>query len=607
MSRAHTRSILTLALTAMLAGSPAQAAPAPSLPGAPAHPILPLTLPDPVKSTFPPLPSAQHPAKQVLIRTGNNLDVAIVGDGYIALETPAGPRYTRVAMLRLEGGRLVTREGLPVRTDLGFGVLRPAAPVASSKRNAGRTAAIRLDGSVATSEGRVLGRIVLTRFPRPRDLTLQKNGFFVAGPQCGKPERGNPGERGFGVLVAGYLERQNEEGQAFRQGSICRTGNSFDLAITGEGFLGVRTASGVRYTRDGSLAVRGERELVHAGGHPLLTQDGKRMTLPKGATHPCIESDGSVSVVAPDGAVVRLGQLLLTRFENPQGLSTSDGCWYQETSAAGRKVVGTPAQTSEQLGTLAQGFQEVPEMRLPVSASLPQDLHDLIELATHDLNNLFTPGYRAAMFDLQGLLHRPRGAARRSASTIQNQGQVFSTNIDTEVAVNGPGFLVVRDGAGVRFTRDGRFSWKEGRLVDSADRPVLAFTINDNGMSEPGEVRIDQTPSTSVLPDGNARATFDAKGFLLLTPAGASTPLRPKYRLVLALFPDDSRLGRVDDTGFLETSESGSPFWGVPANGEFGRIVPHSLEMSNVDPARARGLIDWAWTVDFWARAVTRR
>jgi len=50
-----------------------------------------------------------------LIHTGNPLDVAIEGNGYFAIRTPAGVRYTRSGAFALNAdGTLVTRQGFPV-------------------------------------------------------------------------------------------------------------------------------------------------------------------------------------------------------------------------------------------------------------------------------------------------------------------------------------------------------------------------------------------------------------------------------------------------------------------------------------------------------------
>src|SRR5205823_2126303 len=47
--------------------------------------------------------------------TGNELDVAIQGDGYFAVETPLGIRYTRAGNFQTgSDGTLITAEGYPV-------------------------------------------------------------------------------------------------------------------------------------------------------------------------------------------------------------------------------------------------------------------------------------------------------------------------------------------------------------------------------------------------------------------------------------------------------------------------------------------------------------
>lgn len=56
----------------------------------------------------------------------------------------------------------------------------------------------------------------------------------------------------------------------FSQGALKNTGNTFDLAIEGDGFFEVYTPQGVRYTRNGSFKVDGEGRLVTNEGHLVL-------------------------------------------------------------------------------------------------------------------------------------------------------------------------------------------------------------------------------------------------------------------------------------------------------------------------------------------------
>jgi flagellar basal-body rod protein FlgF len=53
------------------------------------------------------------------------------------------------------------------------------------------------------------------------------------------------------------------------------TGEPLDFAITGEGFFSVRTAQGVRYTRNGQFTVSPQGLLVTAQGDPVLGRGGR--------------------------------------------------------------------------------------------------------------------------------------------------------------------------------------------------------------------------------------------------------------------------------------------------------------------------------------------
>jgi flagellar basal-body rod protein FlgF len=54
------------------------------------------------------------------------------------------------------------------------------------------------------------------------------------------------------------------------QGPIRETGNNMDIALSGDGFLSVKTDHGVAYTRAGNLTVNSAKELVTQDGWPVL-------------------------------------------------------------------------------------------------------------------------------------------------------------------------------------------------------------------------------------------------------------------------------------------------------------------------------------------------
>ncbi|MCK5162657.1 MAG: flagellar hook-basal body protein [Desulfobacula sp.] len=60
----------------------------------------------------------------------------------------------------------------------------------------------------------------------------------------------------------------------FSQGAIQTTGNSFDFALSGEGFFKIETQEGIRYTRNGNFSLDINGILVDQNGNPVMGQGG---------------------------------------------------------------------------------------------------------------------------------------------------------------------------------------------------------------------------------------------------------------------------------------------------------------------------------------------
>lgn len=96
--------------------------------------------------------------------TGNDLDVAISGDGWFAVQTPDGERYTRNGQFKLNAeGALVTTAGQQV---LGEGGTLSVPADESGVE-------IATDGTFSTSAGQK-GRLKVVSFPK--DAKLEKTG-----------------------------------------------------------------------------------------------------------------------------------------------------------------------------------------------------------------------------------------------------------------------------------------------------------------------------------------------------------------------------------------------------------------------------------------------
>ncbi len=102
-----------------------------------------------------------------LLETGRDLDVAIVGNGLLTVETPRGLRYTRDGNLTIDAKSvLCTSDGFPVLGENGRIVLGPGK------------VSINQDGEVALDGVRV-DRLKLAVFDSPASLTLEGSSLIV--------------------------------------------------------------------------------------------------------------------------------------------------------------------------------------------------------------------------------------------------------------------------------------------------------------------------------------------------------------------------------------------------------------------------------------------
>jgi flagellar basal-body rod protein FlgF len=139
-----------------------------------------------------------------------------------------------------------------------------------------------------------------------------------------------PGYKSEEIDFTQYLQQDGTQSDAYvqttgtsrdlHQGPISNTGNQLDVALKGPGFISVKTATGVEYTRNGQLQLDNQNELVTAAGYPVLNSAGQPIVLPTGTTNVTIAQDGTVS----NGKGV-LGQLGVVNFDQPGALVPAGG------------------------------------------------------------------------------------------------------------------------------------------------------------------------------------------------------------------------------------------------------------------------------------------
>jgi flagellar basal-body rod protein FlgG len=157
----------------------------------------------------------------------------------------------------------------------------------------------------------------------------------------------------------GYGSKPVATERNFTQGNLQQTGNTYDVAIQGQGFYKITLPDGTNaYTRDGSFLVNADGNLVTNQGY-LVTGVGQ---IDPKATNVAISSDGTISATV-NSAVVKISPITISNFPNPEGLNSLGSNLYQETAASGNALDGQiPGQNG--MGTLSQGYIETSNVQV---------------------------------------------------------------------------------------------------------------------------------------------------------------------------------------------------------------------------------------------------
>ncbi|HEV7372719.1 flagellar basal-body rod protein FlgG [Arenibaculum sp.] len=138
-----------------------------------------------------------------LVSTGNELDLAVEGRGYLNVTLPDGnTAYTRAGSLKLSPeGTLVTADGYTV------------APGITVPENT-REIAINRSGEILAyvqgdTDPQNLGQLTLSVFVNEAGLEAIGDNLFRDTPASGEPQDGIAGQAGFGSIRQRYLESSN--------------------------------------------------------------------------------------------------------------------------------------------------------------------------------------------------------------------------------------------------------------------------------------------------------------------------------------------------------------------------------------------------------------
>ncbi len=150
-----------------------------------------------------PISTARIHTQGSLLQTGNDLDVAINGAGFLQILLPDGTTaYTRDGSLQKDNqGQLVTSNGYPVQPNITI----PADALSVTIANDG-VVSVTQPGSAAVTQ---VGSLQLATFINVGGLQSIGENLFLETASSGAPTPSTPGSNGAGVLNQRYVETSN--------------------------------------------------------------------------------------------------------------------------------------------------------------------------------------------------------------------------------------------------------------------------------------------------------------------------------------------------------------------------------------------------------------
>ena len=135
--------------------------------------------------------------------TGNNLDLAIEGEGYFQIQRPDGSTgYTRAGNFhRSSEGKLVTTDGMPVMPEIQIPENATAITIGQDG-----TVSATVTGQDAAQE---VGKLEIARFVNPAGLQALGNNLYGETGASGEAQIGPANAEGRGAIRQGALEASN--------------------------------------------------------------------------------------------------------------------------------------------------------------------------------------------------------------------------------------------------------------------------------------------------------------------------------------------------------------------------------------------------------------
>ena len=233
-------------------------------------------------------------------------------------------------------------------------------------------------------------------------------------------------------------------------------------------------------------------------------------------------------------------------------------------------------------------------LSLDSGVSALEQFQQQLNVISNNIANVNTVGFKSAQVSFADTLSETLGSNAAGSTQIGtgvttsgivnnfSAGAVSSTGVQSDLAINGSGFFLVKDpvSGNTYATQDGEFTIDtNGYLVTSSGMRVQGYS--DSGLTTLGDIKIDNNGSAAAMQDYTIGS--DGKISVLLSDGTTMT----RGQVLLQNFTDPQQLVKVGGnlySGLALANPLATPV--APGSSGLGAIVSGSLEMSNVDLAQ---------------------
>jgi flagellar hook protein FlgE len=352
---------------------------------------------------------------------------------------------------------------------------------------------------------------------------ISTNGFKSSTAQFGDLYASSLAGASSNGATPGQGVSTNSLAQLFTQGTISQTGNPLDVAINGNGFFQVQTASGLAYTRDGAFNLNSSGQLVTDSGALVL----------------------GYGAAAGGGAASGLLQPLTVAAGNIAAKATS-ALTINVNLPAGDPLIDTAAT--------------------PFSVNNPKSFDESTTASVYD-----SLGVSRAL-----TTYFTQVSGSGSPSKWQTHYQL--TDADGTFVASGAGPTLVFDSSGQLVSGSGAIA--VASLPDGAAPLNITASFTGSTLSNLG------FGVNSISNDGNGSGQFTGVQIAAngqVTGQYSNGMTRAFGTIALADFPNPQGLVAMSNNLWLASVDSGQPASGVPGSAGLGQLESGAIEGSNVD------------------------